>query len=324
MYVALREWLAVLEGDYLGSFIREGGAAVKCVVAADAEQARTTAEDLRRLAGRFGYHVFLADAANTRIHMVEQLFFHLARQVDWDGLIAGYLRRLLELDGFVLPTEAQGLTYANIAYTNTIPEPELRRRVRSLLQDHISADYAMAREFRIAMLVLCQARLDNGPSEQAQAEAVLSWLRGELKLISALKFARIFQRIGRHNARDMLLSFAHWLRLLGRPGLVLVLDIGRYLADRRTFVADGGLFYSLPATLDAYEVIRQFIDATDELEGCFIAVIAPTQFLSDSTRGLARYDALKLRVWDEVRDRRIANPLSGLVRLQAEPETEAV
>lgn len=324
MYVPAREWLAVLEVDYLGSYIREGGAAVKCVVTADAEQSLATAQDLRRLAERLGYHVSLADAAGTRIHMVEQLFFHMAREVEWDAQITAYLRRLLEQDGFVLPTEAQGLTYANIAYTNTIPESELRRRVRSLLQDHISADYAMAREFRIAMLVLCQARLDNGPAEQVQAEAIISWLRGELRLISALKFARIFQRIGRHNARDMMLSFAHWLRLLGRPGLVLALDIGRYLADRRTFIADGGQFYSLPATLDVYEVIRQFIDATDELEGCLIVVIAPTQFLSDGTRGLARYDALKLRVWDEVRDRRIANPLSGLIRLQPEAEAAAV
>jgi hypothetical protein len=323
MYVAVPDWLAVVEDEYLSTFIRQGGAAVKCVVAASPEQVQTIVYELQRLSERLGYHFSLADAATTRIHMIEQLFFHLARGVPWDALTAGYLRELLQQDGFMLPTEVEGLTYANVAYINSIPEPELRRRVRSLLRDHISADYAMAREFRIAMLVLCQARLDNGPSEQEQAAAVISWLRGELRLISALKFARIFQRIGRHNARDMLLSLAHWLRLLGRPGLVLALDISRYLADRRTFVADSGLFYSLSATLDAYEVIRQFIDATDELEGCFIAVVAPTQFLSDATRGLARYDALKLRVWDEVRDRRIANPLSGLVRLQAEAEAVA-
>ena len=38
-------------------------------------------------------------------------------------------------------------------------------------------------------------------------------------------------------------------------------------------------------------------------------------FLEDPKRGLHRYDPLKLRIWDEVRDRRLANPLASLVRL---------
>jgi hypothetical protein len=67
--------------------------------------------------------------------------------------------------------------------------------------------------------------------------------------------------------------------------------------------------------MDAYEVLRQFVDATDELEGCLIGVLAPLEFLDDERRGVERYTALKLRVWDEVRDRQRANPLAALVRL---------
>jgi len=67
--------------------------------------------------------------------------------------------------------------------------------------------------------------------------------------------------------------------------------------------------------LDAYEVLRQFIDGTDEMEGLLIIVLASKDFLHDDKRGLSRYDALKLRVWDEVRDRQRQNPLASLVRL---------
>jgi hypothetical protein len=43
--------------------------------------------------------------------------------------------------------------------------------------------------------------------------------------------------------------------------------------------------------------------------------MAPTAFLTDQHRGLSKYDALRLRIWDEVHDRQKANPLSSLVRL---------
>jgi hypothetical protein len=149
----------------------------------------------------------------------------------------------------------------------------------------------------------------------AEVAAIHQWLRGELRLISPLKPAGIFQKVVRHLARDMFLSLAHWVRLTGKQGLVLTLDISRYTLDRRRAEPDGLLFHSTSAVMDAYEVLRQFIDSTDDLEGCFICAIAPTAFLTDSNRGLAKYSALKLRVWDEVRDRRLANPLSSLVRL---------
>jgi hypothetical protein len=116
----------------------------------------------------------------------------------------------------------------------------------------------------------------------------------------------------------MLLSLAHWLRVVGKRGLVLVLDISRYLLDRRRLEVDGGLFYSLPATLDVYEVLRQFIDAIGDLESCLIVVIAPPAFITDDRRGITRYDALKLRIWEDVHDRFHANPLAGLVRLRAQ------
>lgn len=67
--------------------------------------------------------------------------------------------------------------------------------------------------------------------------------------------------------------------------------------------------------LDAYELLRQFIDGTDEMEGLLVIVLASKDFLNDDKRGLRGYDALKLRIWDEVRDRQRQNPLASLVRL---------
>ena len=173
----------------------------------------------------------------------------------------------------------------------------------------------MCQEFRIAMIRLCMDQLDAGAATPFLSNAVKEWLRGELRLISTLKEALIFQKIARHNARHMLFSLIHWLRVNGKSGLVLALDITRYLISTRSKNPDDGFFYSMPAVLDAYEVLRQFIDGTDEMEGCLIVTIAPKDFLNDDKRGLNRYDALKLRIWDEVRDRQRQNPLASLIRL---------
>jgi hypothetical protein len=116
----------------------------------------------------------------------------------------------------------------------------------------------------------------------------------------------------------MIHSLTHWLRRNGKFGLVLTLDIARYLVMKPRNAASYEQYYTTAAALDAYEVLRQFVDATDELEGCLLVVLAPTEFLAtNSLRGLEGYDALKNRIWDDVRDENLSNPFAPLVRLEA-------
>jgi hypothetical protein len=95
---------------------------------------------------------------------------------------------------------------------------------------------------------------------------------------------------------------------------VVSLDLSRCLESKKPTSPDG-LYYGVSATLDAYEMLRQFIDGTDELESILLVVSVPPEFLTDTRRGLNRYEALKLRIWDEVRDRKYQNPLGALIRL---------
>ena len=171
-------------------------------------------------------------------------------------------------------------------------------------------DYGMVQEFRTAMLRLCQAQLRSGQVVDAEHTAVLDWLRGDLRQISVLKSALIFRRIGRHNARQLLFSLAHWLAVNDRAGLVLVVNIRRLGFARRPSPEERqGYYYTKAALLDAYEVLRQLVDNTDEMANCIAVVVAAPEFLSDLPRGLDAYQALKLRIYDEVRDLNRDNPL---------------
>jgi hypothetical protein len=304
-----------LAREYLDGFIAEGGAAVKFAVPLDGATTYDLNTALHRTAVEADYVFAEVDAARTRVHMIDQVFFELARQVDWDALarqVAGVLVREL---GFPVSEHAPTLDIDGIARTNDYAPAELRRDFNRELQEQVGKDYALAREFRIAMIRLCQASVDPGGVAQTTRAAVLEWLTGELRRISVLKPALIYQRITRANARHMLVSLARWVRRGGRRGLVVFLD-ARQLAVTRRADAGDGVYYTKPMVLDAYEVLRQLVDGTDELEACLVCTGCPEEFLENNYgRGLAAYQALHMRVYDEVRDRHRVNPLAALVRL---------
>jgi hypothetical protein len=308
------DYLAFVRDEYLAGFVRAGGAAVKFAVPLDGASPAEVRSTLQQTAASEGYVYARVDAAEVKVHMIDRLFFEVARQVDWDVLARFEVVRLLHELRFQLPHDPAELDLESLARINEYDVNELRRDFNRRLQEDLFRDYQLAQEFRIAMIRLCQAQLDHSAPTQATRGDVIEWLRGELRRISILKEALIFQKIGRHNARHMLFSLARWLTRAGRSGLVLDLDIRRCLESRRTDVTEG-LYYSKPAVMDAYEVLRQLIDATDELSACFVLVTCSPEFLTDPARGLDAYHALKLRIWDEVHDRRRANPLAALIRM---------
>jgi hypothetical protein len=315
MYMTPQEWLDIIRKEYLQDFIRRGGATVKFVVPMEEIGHDQLRDELRKAAEEEEFLFAFVDAASTKIHMIDKLFHEVARQVDWDGLAYSFVTRIFKENKYELPTAPDEFNLERIALLNKREEKLLRKDLNTWLEQAIYRDFEMSQEFRIAMIRLCMAQLDPGGASPFLSNAIKEWLRGELRLISTLKEALIFQKVARHNARHMLFSLGHWLKVNGRSGLVLNLDISRYTVSARPKDPDDSFYYSTPATLDAYEVLRQFIDGTDELECCFIAVVAPREFLTDEKRGLNRYYTLKLRIWDEVRDRHRPNPFASLIRL---------
>ena len=307
-------WLDVIRQEYLDDFVRAGGAAVKVAVADD-EPARHALRDLlRRVGEAAGYRVAVVDAAETKIQLIDRVFNAVARQVPWEETARAFLARTVSESGYQLPADPSNLTLAALAAANDLPERRLHTSITDILWRELFRDYAMSQEFRLAMVRLCRAQL-SPDDEPAVTEAVMAWLRGELRRISELKRALIFQRIARHNGRHMLASLAHWLRITGSAGLVLVLDIARCPLTVPREQRDDGVYYSRPATFDAYEMLRQLIDGTDDVEGLFVAVLAGREFTTDLRRSYVQYPALHYRLADEVHDQYRPNPLAALVRI---------
>jgi len=310
------DYLDFVTKEYLASYVSRGGAAVKLLVVGTEAAARELADGLATLDDGF-VHVGV-DAASTKIHMIDQLFFAVTRQVDWLGLAAAAVRAAYSRVGFPVAPGAgdTGLTVTEVAAYHELDATELYRSVRRSLENAVLHDLTLSHEFRTAMLRLCQAQLGRGDVSDPERAAVLGWLQGEKVPAAELRRVSLHSKVARHSARPLLVSLTRWLRRAGRAGLVLQLDLERLAVARRPPAGlRDGIYYSRAAAMDAYEVLRQLIDSTDELEGLFAAVLLPPELVTDESRGLPAYTALQLRVADEVRDRHRPNPYAALVRI---------
>lgn len=312
MSVALGEWVDLLQREYLSAFVPSGGAAVKLAVAAP-ERAGAVLEAVARAAAAEGCVVARVDAGRTRVQQIERVFHAVARQIDWDDATERYLRRLLREQGIRVDEGLPLQEIDAIAEANGRSRGDLFAELHRLIGHCLLENHALSREFRTGMAMLCWGRLNPQNVSPSDAEIVKQWLLGEKCSLTALKRMQIYQRVARHNARWMLASLARWLHDAGHPALLLLIDLNAVVTDLP--LVEGGFRYTRNAVLDTYEVLRQFIDETDEMAHLMIVAVAGPGLVDDPKRSVDNYTALKMRTADEVRDRSRANPLSTMVRL---------
>jgi len=316
MNTSLNEWIQLISDEYLADFIAAGGAAVKIAVAPEAQTAAVL-DGVAAAATARGYIVARVDAAQTKVHMIDKFFYAVARQIDWEALTDRWLRSRLRENGILL-ADGQALhDLEAIAEANGRQRPELLGEIARLITNGVLKDYALCREFRTAMAMLCLGRINPQNVSPSDADVIKQWLVGEKCNLGVLKRMQIYQRIGRHNARLLLSSLALWLHKVGYAGLVLPVDISAVVTEHAS--PFNPIHYTRNSVLDTFEVLRQFIDDTDEMSYLLFVAVSTPDLMDERNprRNVDNYAALKLRIIDDVRDRHRANPLNAMVRLEA-------
>jgi hypothetical protein len=310
--VPLTEWTELLGREYAAEFVPGGGAAVKIAVAPP-ERAGAILDEVAQSASAHYLAVARVDASQTRVHMIDQIFFAVARQLDWDALAVHWLRDRFAAQGYALP-ESGLPSLEECAQARGSRPGDVLAEAQRWINNELLRDYRFSKEFRIAMAMLCQSQINPQNVAPSDADTILKWLRGEKYNVSALKRVQIFGKIARHNARLLLSSLALWLRETGYCGLALLLDINAVTMS--VLPGEAPIRYSRGTALDVYEVLRQFIDDTDESSHFLLVAVAGAGLLHDAKRGVDNYTALKMRVVEDVHDRRRSNPLNALVQVR--------
>src|SRR6266545_2239863 len=136
------EYLEFLRKEYLADFVRRGGASVKVAVVGGDRVAERFHTGLAAAATAEGYLFAAVDAASVRVHLIDQLFFAVARQVDWHALDASAV-------GSGAPASTGGLAVTTVASSYDVNPRELYRSVRRQLEQALLAGAGLAHEFRL-------------------------------------------------------------------------------------------------------------------------------------------------------------------------------
>ncbi len=322
--LALQDWLYFMKNEYLDGFIDDGGSALKFAVPIKEDLAPLLKDQFARDARDLGYLVAEVDAGATRVHMLQEIFFRIAEQIDWRLLARLVVLKLCE----DLPYDVSGVDPSGdspileaISAANDVPESQVALDLRRRLPAAVTQNRGMSRDFRLAMTQLCITEM-GGTAQDHEAVPLIEWLTGVNRRVSSVRHYLIYNGILRTNARHFLESLLYWVRFVGYSGTVVILDTSRVTLRRNP--RDGLRFYSRSAVMDHYELLRELIDGADRLDGLMMVVLASEDFLDDDIRGkgFSIYQALRSRIADEVRDRTQANPLATLVRLSDGPTEE--
>ena len=321
--IPIYEWLKFVDDEYLSTFIKDGGASIKFAVTPDEmksdlyEAVKARCLDLN--------HVFVElDAAKIemRAYMPQDIFFEMAKQIDW-RLLARRLVLSMAADNGYRTEDIDSSSASNLidvmAHANSLDPSFVRLTMNRAIQNNVYKNQRMSRDFRVCMSQLCLMSGESTMPGHYADQPLLDWLTGANKLIGNVKPFAIRTSINRTTARYFIESALHWVRQVGYSGTVILLDNSRVTLARRPKPPDGKRYYTKAMTMEHYELLREFIDDVDRLSGMLLVVVTNYEFLDEqSVRGWGIYPALRTRVMDDVRDRNLVNPVASLVRLSQE------
>jgi len=308
------EWLGHMQSEYLSGFIRDGGSTIKFLVT-ESETRTALKSSLQDLTG--DYVVVSLDATVTRFHMPQDIFWGIASQIDWRALARRFVLKLAVEAQFKVDSVNPGHIYEAIEKANDYPKDSVLSILRLELINQVFRNTEMNKDFRTAMLHLC---LQEGTHDDSQygGQPIIDWLTGVNPTASGVRPFAIHNKISRVSARHFLESALFWFRHVGSAGTVILLDNSRVTMPKNP--KDGMKYYTRLMVLDHYELLRQFIDGIDRLSGTMILIATETEFVNQEqkppARGFGIYPALMTRVMDDVRDRKLVNPVASLIRLR--------
>jgi hypothetical protein len=224
--------------------------------------------------------------------------------------MTSYLFRALADGGYEVPTGAWVFDLDEVARTNDLTPADILPLLRKHINTHLLKDTRLVRDVRYALSTMANELLQ-GPDFATGIELTARWLTGRASVIRELREHGIVQKVSRYNARSVLRSLLSWLPASGLGGSIVFVNASSLAVSKRS---GESLYYTRAAVSDTYEVMREFIDDTDEMRHVMVVFAMPNDFLSiDPTgRGMGAYQALEHRV-RSFTESRLANPLANLV-----------
>jgi hypothetical protein len=156
--------------------------------------------------------------------------------------------------------------------------------------------------------------------EDQNKDLLLSWMQGDKKIrVTTLRPLGLApSKITKYNARNMLRSLSEVVTLSGYSGLLVTIDNLEVLVDKSGL---NPMHYTKMRREDTYESIRQLIDDIDNFRNIMFVFSFGRELLDNDNAGLKSYQALWMRIQNEIIGSRI-NKFADIVDLDQVADQE--
>ena len=284
---------------YLDEYIKYGGSKMKFITGRRGSGKTHLMNMMSVLAKNKSYRIVRFSANDIWLHDFKEIYLEIARQCDIIQCLSECAERIVKNMGYDpgdIREDEKFVDYlARVGESNPITKREIRNQLKEMFWENPHMD----NNFALACSHLTGALLGHPALEQQNQDLLLGWLYGDktvrLLLLRALGLSPV--RITKYNARHMLRSLAEVINKGGRSGLFVTIDDMEVLADRSSLQP---MRYTKMRREDTYESIRQLIDEIDNMNNIMFLFGFDRELIDNDSFGLKSYQALWMRIQNEV------------------------
>jgi hypothetical protein len=284
---------------YLATFIADGGSKIKFLTG---EERAGRTDCLRRYlddAAKCGYKTVYISGKTTWLHDFREIFVAILEAVDFDGCMKECADKVVVEMGYHPEEIPANVNFADYLQSRDDFDPLTKREIRSKLNEMFFRNTWIDNNFAICSALIAGGKIGYPMMEPAAKELLSIWLRGgrEARVAALRKLGLSPSRITKYNARHMLRSLIEVIRLAGYKGLAVAIDDLDILTETSSLEE---IRYTKMRREDAYESIRELIDGIDTFSHFMVVFAFDKILLEDESRGLKSYQALWMRVQNEI------------------------
>jgi len=298
---------------YFREFIKLGGSKIKFITGQRGSGKTHTLHLATGIAKKEGYVTVSFSAKDIWLNDFREVYLEILSQCNIVELLQQCSHSIVSSMGFSWQDIPSGMTFLDLLGQNGLADALTRREIRLQLKQMFLDNPLLDNNFALACSLICGGILGHPFLEEQNKDLLLAWLNGDKKIrVSILRpLGMAPSKITKYNARNMLRSLAEIVRLSGYSGLFITIDNLEVLLDSSGM---NPMHYTKMKREDTYESIRQLIDDIDNFRNIMFVFGFNRDLLDNENAGFKSYQALWMRIQNEVVANRI-NKFNDIVDL---------
>ena len=297
--VGLSSLTDFLKAQYLQSYIPEGGSKIKCVTGRPGCGKTHFAQTMVHEAEDEGFLTLSFSAKQVWLHDFREVYLEIFRRCDIERVLSGCANQIIRELGYDPGEIAPGKNLMDHLAERGESDPLSKGAIRDALRRYFTRNPRLDNTFAGCCSLLTGGILGHPLLESASRELILGYMNGDksVKLAQMRSLGLSPSAITKYNARHLLRSLCEVVRLAGYRGLLIVIDDMEILLNR---APGDAIRYTKLRREDTYESIRQLIDDIDSMRNVMFLLCFRRELMDDDSYGMKSYQALWMRVQNEV------------------------